>query len=74
MKTKNANNVSGILCRSINGKYFLRVYNDGKTSFKDYDLKHSDLKITITDDDATFYENEDGTNLYLDHNKQTLGN
>ena len=46
------------------------VYNDDGT-FKDYLLRHCDLSITIDDEEACFYEDENG-NLYLDHQPETL--
>jgi hypothetical protein len=71
MKTTKAKNVSGVLCRSINGRYFFRVYSSDKKEFKDYDLLHSDLSITITDNEATLYESEEKN--YIDHSPETLG-
>ena len=71
MKVKSADGVSGHLIRSAGGKYFFRVYTEETFSFKDYELIHSDLYVTIDDEDATFYE--DGDTLLLDHNPATLG-
>lgn len=71
MKTRKAKNVSGKLCRSIKGKYFLRVYSTDKKEFTDYDLFHSDLSITITDNEATIYESDEKN--YIDHSPETLG-
>jgi hypothetical protein len=51
--------------------YLFRVY-DGQGDFKDYNMLHSDLEITILDTDATLYEYPNGT-LSLDHNPETLG-
>ena len=68
---KPAAGTKGILCRSIDGGYFLRVtQTDG--DYKDYDLRHSDLSITIDlDEEAAFYEA--GETLTLDHAPETLG-
>ena len=67
MKPKSANGVEGCLIRSIGGKYFFRVY-DSEGNFVDYDLQHSDLCVTICDEDAYFY-----LNSVLDHAPATLG-
>lgn len=71
MKVKGAKGIEGCLIY-IHGanKYMFRVY-DEKT-FKDYDIYHSDLFITITDPEACLYEHDDGR-LMLDHNPETLG-
>ena len=47
-----------------------RVYDDNR-NFVDYDLRHSDLTVTITDADAFFYRDKD--NDRLDHSPATLG-
>jgi hypothetical protein len=67
-----ANGVKGFLLY-VHGAntYQFRVY-DGKGGFKDYDIYHCDLSITIDDADAFFYEKEDGR-LILDHSPETLG-
>jgi len=44
-----------------------RVY-DAEHNFVDYDLQHSDLCVTICDEDAYFY-----LNSVLDHAPSTLG-
>ena len=70
MDIKSANGVRGCILDSFDGTYFFRVYNKDFT-FKDYDLHHCDLFVTIDDADAYFYE--DGDNLRLDHSPATLG-
>jgi len=70
MKTRSANGVNGVLI-FVFGKPMLRVYNQFDHSFKDYDIMHSDLSITINDEDAYFYERSEG--LFLDHSPETLG-
>ena len=67
MKPKSANGVEGCLIRSLGGKYLFRVY-DSEGNFVDYDLQHSDLRVTICDEDAYFY-----LNSVLDHAPATLG-
>lgn len=66
---KPAAGITGILCRSIDGEYFLRVEENGQTV--DYDLRHSDLRITIApDEEAALYTV--GEARVLDHAPQTL--
>ena len=73
MKITSANNVEGCLIPIFGtNAYMFRVYNRTDGSFKDYDLQHSDLSITINDEDASFYELADGT-MTLDHSPDTLG-
>lgn len=69
MKIKTANGVSGVLIFTIAGEVKFRVYDT--SSFTDYDIMHSDLSITIDDDDAYFYV--DSTTKKLDHSPNTLG-
>lgn len=66
-----AGGVEGILCRTDGGEYFFRVYKpDG--SFRDYDLRHDDLRVTIAPDEmASFYEV--GQEGVLDHSPEALG-
>ena len=63
-----ANGITGHLLRSGSDVVF-RVY-DG-TTFTDYDLTHSDLCVTITDEDAAFYSEPRSDRL--DHSPATLG-
>jgi hypothetical protein len=66
---KPAKGVRGCIIDSFDGNYYFRVYNG--TDFVDYDLTHSDLCVTITDEDAFFYR---GDNIdRLDHAPATLG-
>jgi hypothetical protein len=67
---KLAEGVQGQLIYTGMGKYMFRVYTDSG-EFTDYDLHHSDLCVTITDSDATFYSDAFGNRL--DHNPETLG-
>jgi hypothetical protein len=66
MKPKSANGVNGILIKTSTG-YMFRVY-DSLYNFVDYALRHSDLCVTITDEDAYFYSDS-----VLDHSPSTLG-
>jgi hypothetical protein len=70
MTAKSANGVSGVLL-PVGRTWVFRVYHDNG-EFTDYDIFHSDLQVTINDEDAYFYEREDGES-YLDHSPQTLG-
>jgi hypothetical protein len=65
-----AKGTKGCLIHTGNNNYVFRVYDNGH-NFIDYDLLHSDLFVTIDDDDATFYRNEFGDTL--DHAPATLG-
>lgn len=75
-KTSLARGTRGFLLRSIDDtgglRYFFRVYG-ADHSFRDYELIHSDLEIEIVDEEATFYEAEDGRDALLDHSPRTLG-
>jgi hypothetical protein len=65
-----ADGVEGQLIWCGDGVYRFRVYTDN-FEFTDYDLLHSDLSVTITDPDATFYSDDAGNRL--DHSPATLG-
>lgn len=73
IKITSANGVTGIIIVSGEDVYF-RVY-DKDFSFIDYNLAHSDLKVTINDNDAYFYEHGRDVNeaKILDHSPETLG-
>ena len=69
-KPVSANGMSGVLL-PIGGSMVFRVYEpDGM--FTDYDIYHSDLTVTINDEDAYFYMGKDGE-PYLEHSPATLG-
>ena len=70
MKPVSANGVKGHILDCFSGEYVFRVYNQDHT-FTDYDLRHCDLSVTITDEDAFFYT--DGLVQTLDHSPETLG-
>jgi hypothetical protein len=67
-----AKGVTGQLIYLATGKYVFRVYDDHSHGFTDYDIFHSDMTITIDDDDAYFYTDSE-LNKYLDHAPETLG-
>ena len=69
MTIKPANGVTGHLLRSGHDIVF-RVYDENH-QFTDYDLTHTDLCVTITDEDAAFYSEPQSDRL--DHSPATLG-
>jgi hypothetical protein len=68
---KCAKETEGHLIYTAMGEFMFRVYNPDKT-FTDYRILHSDLLLKITDEDAVFYEDKNGTPV-LDHSPSTLG-
>lgn len=71
MNVKSATGTTGFILNTVHGCFF-RVYEKDSTAFRDYELRHSDLEVTIQCDDAVFYELDIGVNL-LDHSPETLG-
>jgi uncharacterized protein (DUF2141 family) len=73
-KITSANGVTGMILSLHDGEgtVVFRVY-DAEHNFIDYTLNHSDLKVTINDEDAFFYESEDPERASLDHSPATLG-
>lgn len=72
-KIKSADGVTGVLIKTFDGRFALRVYHDeSKESFTDYAIRHNDLQVTIKDSDAAFYESENQDPV-LDHSPKTLG-
>jgi hypothetical protein len=59
-----AEGVEAFLIRTFQGRVVLRVY-DNRHEFIDYDIKHHDLQIKITDTDAAFYN--DGRHPSIDY-------
>lgn len=70
MTTKSATGTTGFILYTMDGYVFRIYHKDG--GFTDYDLRHSDLEVTICDKDAVFYELDNGSKL-LDHSPATLG-
>jgi hypothetical protein len=67
-----AGGVTGVLCRSLDSKYFFRIYHADKT-FTDYDLRHDDMTITIAADElVSFYRLENGDGV-LDRSSDLFG-
>lgn len=71
-KIKKKKKLEGILCKSTDGSFFLRVY-DKSNNFKDYEIAHCDLKITIEDDDCFLYEDDYKKEYVIDYGPKTLG-
>lgn len=77
-KVKSARDLTGILIRTIDShgqlsKFMIRVYSDKEPFFKDYDIEHFDLTISITDEDAYLYEDDVTHENYIDYSPGTLG-
>jgi hypothetical protein len=71
-KIQSADGVEGILIWCGGDRYVFRIYDKGHINkFVDYDLRHSDMCIKITDPDAFFYTDEQGA--CIDHSPATLG-
>ena len=68
---RKAKGVRGYLIYTMNKEYVFRVYREDH-SFTDYDIQHCDLELTINDEDAVFYEFEDGRGT-LDHSYEIAG-
>ena len=75
MSTKIVNAKGKEICILYGGegvaKYFVRVYGPNN-SFKDYDIKFTDLFAEVTSDDICLYEAEDGT-AWIDHSPEVYG-
>ena len=73
-KVRSANGVEGELCVRSDGSYFLRVADvQASEGLVDYDLRHSDLRVRIIDEDAAFYDFGANHGPVLDHVPATLG-
>lgn len=72
-KYKNADQTTGILIRGLEGdSWYFRIY--GKNGdFKDFDIRHHDIRVKILDKSAEFIESEDGEEFYLDYSRDVLG-
>lgn len=72
MNIKPAKGTSGHLIHYID-HYMFRVYDYSvqPMTFIDYELRHCDLLLTITDADSAFYSDQSGD--FLDHAPGTLG-
>ena len=70
MSYKSADGEVGYLIWCGGDRYVFRIY-DQDHNFKDYDIRHSDMRIKIIDTDAFLYE-KNGF-LEVDHSPATLG-
>ncbi|CAG0949621.1 hypothetical protein MTYP_00113 [Methylophilaceae bacterium] len=70
-EVSSAAGVRGVLCKSLDGSFFFRVYSKDH-SFIDYALRHDDLEVTIGETElASFYRI--GEEYILDHSPGVLG-
>ena len=67
-----AKGVKGFIIRGVDD-YWFRVY-DKDHNFKDYEIWHHDLAITIDDDDAVLYEREHDDVGILDYDFSEITN
>jgi hypothetical protein len=67
MKTKIVSAKGKEICifYAPNGGFYVRVYGLNNT-FKDYEMRFTDLFAVVTSDDIALYENENGT-AWIDH-------
>ena len=71
MKIESADGREGYLIWCGGDRYVFRIYTDALHEFTDYDLRHTDMRIKIIDEDAFFYSDEQGD--WIDHAPATLG-
>lgn len=66
-----AKGVTGMLLMTTDGKFFFRKVN-GPEDFVDYRIDHTDMYITITEDNACLYH-PPGMDPYIDETPESLG-
>jgi hypothetical protein len=71
VEVENADGTEGFLLQGLGGKMWFRIY-DKDRNFKDYPIRHHDMKIKIIDSGVYFYRTEDGK-AYLDYSPSALG-
>ena len=72
MKIESADGQEGFLIWCGGDRYMFRIYDKGHINkFIDYDLRHSDMRVKIVDEDAFFYSDDKGDRI--DHSPDTLG-
>ena len=71
MKIESAVGKEGYLIWCGGDRYVFRIYTNAPEEFVDYDIRHTDMCIKITDPDAFFYTDEQGA--CIDHAPATLG-
>jgi hypothetical protein len=67
-KESSANGIRGCLIREYPfdgkvGRLIFRVYSSDKKTFKDYDIAHHDLWITIKDSSASLFEGTENNKI-----------
>ena len=70
MSHRSADGEVGYLIWCGGDRYVFRTY-DADHNFKDYDIRHCDMRIKIIDTDAFLYDNNGF--LEVDHSPETLG-
>lgn len=73
VKITPANGIEGVIIRVFTDPptHMFRVYNKEDCTFKDYDILHFDVGVTITDEGASLYESN-GI-CYLDYSPEAYG-
>lgn len=71
MKIESADGREGYLIWCGGDRYVFRIYTYPPEKFVDYDIRHCDMRVKITDSDAFFYTDEKGSSI--DHSPETLG-
>jgi len=72
-KYQNADNTVGIILRPFNdGPAVFRIYGK-KGAFKDYEIRHDDIRVKIMDDSVEMLESLDGEDCFLDYSRKILG-
>jgi hypothetical protein len=71
MNCYTAEGAQGVLLSTVDGRLVFRIYAKDHT-FVDFDVRHTDLSVSIIDTDAYFYQEPNG-HQWLDHSPDTLG-
>ena len=71
IKTVNAKGKEICIFYGADGEYYVRVYGPNN-SFKDYEMRFTDMFAEVTSDDICLYEAEDGT-AWIDHSPEVYG-
>lgn len=70
-EVRSAAGIEGVLVRTFDGEFCFRVYYDDG-NFTDYEIRHSDLSITIDKQELAALYRSEGRNV-LDHAPEMLG-
>ena len=71
VKIESADGAEGYLIWCGGDRYVFRIYTAAPNEFVDYDLRHTDMRVRIVDEDAFFYSDKHGD--CVDHAPATLG-